>query len=241
MAIGVVCLAPFAMVHADAPVAAAPAETSLPAPNGMKLIVKMIGPTSQPTDLQIICLLKHRTENAGDQYLDAMKGLNEKLGGLLRDLRQHGDFAGDAGETLLFTPPPNSIPAHRMLLIGVGDESALTVDILRLVGRIAARESTRIGAANISFAPTLRDQGSDRIDVAEGDAAFADGVILAYDAERRLQSRGLAPKADIESFTIEAGKKYYEAVVKQEDAAINDATNKLNQRRQNAPSPPPSP
>ena len=85
------------------------------------------------------------------------------------------------------------------------------MDRLRLVGRIAIREAVRLRAIHISFAPTLRDQGSNRIDVGEGDGAFAEQVILAYDTEKRLQEQGLVPKVDIEDVTIEAGPAYFDA------------------------------
>src|SRR5262245_31129351 len=136
----------------------APAEKSVSAPRNVTVTVKMIGPVTQTTDLQIICLLKHNP--AGDQYIEAMQDFNDKLGGLLSSLRERGEFVGDPGETLVFNPPTGSITPKRVLLIGVGEESALTVDRLRLAGTIAARESVRLGMSHVSFAPTLRDQGS---------------------------------------------------------------------------------
>src|SRR5262249_16070296 len=104
-------------------------------------------------------------------------------------------------------------------LIGIGEESALSLDRLTLVGGIAARESTRVGVANVSFAPTLRDQGSSRIEVGDGDAAFARGWILAYDTEVKLQEQGLSPVRPVPSLTIEAGAKSFDpAATKVADA-----------------------
>jgi len=197
--------------------AAEPAKKSVAAPHGQTISVEMIGPVTQSTDLQIICVLKH--DPAGDKYIEAMDDLNQKLHRILSNLRERGEFAGELGETLLITPPANSITPKRLLLIGIGEESALSLDRLALVGGIAARESTRLGAANVSFAPTLRDQGSSRIDVGEGDAAFARGWILAYDTEVRLQEQGLSPAGSVASLTIEAGQKYFDgAATKVADA-----------------------
>ena len=56
-------------------------ETSVSAPWDVTVTVKMIGPVTQTTDLQIICLLKHNP--AGDHYIEAMQDFNEKLGGVL--------------------------------------------------------------------------------------------------------------------------------------------------------------
>src|SRR3954452_2443017 len=112
--------------------AAEPAKKSIAAPHGQTIAVEMIGPVTQTTDLQIICVLKH--DPSGDKYIEAMDDLNKKLNGLLAGLRERGAFAGDLGETLLFAPPPNSITPRQVLLIGVGDEASLTLEKLRLAG-----------------------------------------------------------------------------------------------------------
>ena len=211
----------------SSPVPAA-GEQSLEAPDGIRLIVKMIGPATQKTDLQIICLLQH--DSAGDQYLEAMKDLDAKLGGLLSSLRNRGEFSGESGETFIFTPPPNSIEAKQVLLIGVGAESELSLDRLKLAGRIAAREAVRLNAAHVSFAPTLRDQGSRRIDVGEGDGAVAEQFLLAYDTEKRLQAEGLSPRDDLQDFTIEAGPRFFDSAVEKVKAAIDSAAAQIKER-----------
>ena len=193
------------------------AKKSVAAPHGQTISVEMIGPVTQSTDLQIICVLKH--DPAGDKYIEAMDDLNRKLHRILSNLRERGEFAGELGETLLLTPPANSITPKRLLLIGIGEESALSLDRLTLVGGIAARESARLGAVNVSFAPTLRDQGSSRIDVGDGDGAFARGWILAYDTEVKLQEQGLSTASSVSTLTIEAGPKYFDgATTKVADA-----------------------
>ena len=212
-------------LFADAPAAT---ERSLDAPHGLHIIIKMIGPVTQTTDLQIICVLKH--DPAGDQYVQAMKDLNDKLGGLLSSLRDRGQFIGDPGETLLFTPPTNSIATSRVLLIGVGEESKLTLDCLSLAGRIAAREAVRLNIAHVSFAPTLRDQGSTRIEVGGGDAVVVEQFLLAYDTEKRLQSEALSPSDNLKDLTIEAGPKFFDDAVEKVTPAITSATQQINER-----------
>ena len=203
-------------------------EKSVSAPRGVKVTVKMIGPVTQTTDLQIICLLQHNP--AGDQYIEAMQDLNDKLGGVLSSLRERGEFVGEPGETLLFNPPAGSITPKKVLLIGVGEESSLTLDRLRLAGTIAARESVRLGLEHVSFAPTLRDQGSNRIDVGEGDAAVAASFLLAYDTELRLQEQNLAPGVKIGEFVIEAGPQYFAGAVEKVGAAVQSAAAALARR-----------
>jgi hypothetical protein len=60
------------------------------------------------------------------------------------------------------------------MAIGLGDEKQLSLDSLRVVGRIAAREAVRLKAKHVAWAPVLRDQGNSVIDVDEGDRAFID-------------------------------------------------------------------
>jgi hypothetical protein len=209
---------PLALLLASAPATGPAPEKSWAAPNGQTLSVKMIGPVTQETDLQILCLLKHSAD--GDAYIEAVDDFNKKVGGLLSSIRDNGAFVGEMGETFLFTPPPNTIAPKRVLLIGVGDEKNLKLDTLKLAGRIAARESTRLGVSHVSFAPTLRDQGSSRVDVAAGDATFVAGWILAYDTECRLQQEHLAPVATVATLTIEAGPKYFDSVVAEVEKAV---------------------
>src|SRR5215469_125586 len=172
-------------------------------PLGIALSIKMTGPFAEPADLQIICLLKHKP--GGDTYQGAAKETDEKLRGMLSALRNRGEFVGEKGETILFTPPEGTIPAKQFMVIGLGDEKSLSLDTLRLVGRIAAREAVRLKAKHVAWAPVIRDEGNTAIEVGQGDRAFAEQMVSAYDTEKRLQAQGLAPNFNIESLVIEAG------------------------------------
>jgi hypothetical protein len=180
-------------------------------PLGIAFSVKMTGPYAQDCDLQIICALKHKA--AGDSYLGAMKDFDAKVGGLLSSLRNRGEFTGELGESILFVPPSDSIPAKRVLVIGLGDEASLSLDSLRLVGRISAREAVRLKASRVGFAPVIRDEGNTTIDVGEGDRAFVENVLSSYGTELRLQAQGLEEKFAIKEWVIEAGPTYFDSAV----------------------------
>src|SRR5215468_4086871 len=197
-------------------------------PLGITLSVKMVGPYMEPADLQIICLFKHKP--AGDTYQGAAKETDEKLGGILSSLRNRGEFVGETSETFLFTPPAGSIPAKQFMVIGLGEEKDLSLDTLRIVGRIAAREAVRLEAKHVAWAPVIRDQGNSAIDVGEGDRAFAEQMLSAYDTEKRLQAQGLAPNFSIESFVIEAGPTFFDGAVKQVGQGIDSVTAELQKR-----------
>jgi len=209
--------------------ATAPKESVFPTkPLGITLSVKMVGPYMEPADLQIICLFKHKP--SGDTYQGAAKETDEKLGGILSSLRNRGEFVGETGETFLFTPPKGSIPARQFMVIGLGEEKDLSLDTVRIVGRIAAREAVRLKAKHVAWAPVIRDEGNTTIDVGEGDRAFAEQMLAAYDTEKRLQAQGLAPKFSIESFVIEAGPSFFDGAVKQVGQGIASVTAELQKR-----------
>ena len=205
----------------------APAEKTFNAPHGLKISIKVIGPYTEPADLQIICLFKHKP--GGDTYQGAAKDTDEHLHGILSALRNRGEFVGELGETFLFTPPSGSIPAKRFMVIGLGEEKDLSLDSLRVVGRIAAREAVRLNAKHVAWAPVIRDEGNTAIDVGEGDRAFVEQMLTAYDTEKRLQAQGLAPDFSIEDLVIEAGPTFFEDATKRVGEGIESMAAKLAQ------------
>lgn len=206
----------------------APAEKTFEAPHGLKVSIKMVGPYTEPADLQIITLFKHKA--SGDTYQGAAKDTDEHLHGILSALRNRGEFVGELGETILFTPPNGSIPAKRFMVIGLGEEKDLSLDSLRVVGRIAAREAVRLNAKHVAWAPVIRDEGNTALDVGEGDRAFIEQMLSAYDTEKRLQAEALAPAFSIEDLVIEAGPTYFDDVAKQVGEGIESMAAKLAQR-----------
>src|ERR1700686_378017 len=206
----------------------APAEKTFEAPHDLKVSIKMIGPYTEPADLQIITLFKHKA--SGDTYQGAAKDTDEHLHGILSALRNRGEFVGELGETFLFTPPSGSIPAKRFMVIGLGEEKDLSLDSLRVVGRIAAREAVRLNAKHVAWAPVIRDEGNTAIDVGEGDRVFVEQMLSAYNTEQRLQTQGLAPKFSIQSLVIEAGPTYFEDAVKQVSEGIESMADEMAKR-----------
>src|ERR1700730_4969228 len=206
----------------------APAEKTFDAPHGLKVSVKMIGPYSEPADLQIICLFKHKPSS--DTYQGTAKDTDQHLHGLLSALRNRDEFVGELGETILFTPPAGSIPAQRFMVIGLVDEKDLSLDSLRVIGRTAAREAVRLKAKLVAWSPVIRDEGNSTIDVGEGGRAFIEQMISAYDTEKSLQEQELRPAFSIEDVVIEAGPTYFESAAKQVEAGIESIAAEIVKR-----------
>ena len=116
------------------------------------------------------------------------------------------------------------------MVIGLGEEKELSLDSLRLAGRIAAREAVRLRARRVAWAPVIRDQGNSAMDVGEGDRAFVEQLLSAYATEKRLQAQGLAPKFSIEGLVVEAGPAYFDGAVKQVGEGIESVSAELAKR-----------
>jgi hypothetical protein len=127
--------------------------------NGLKVPVKTNAPYAQPADLQIVCVFRHKA--SGDTYIQAMKDLDDKLGGLLSSLRNRGEFIGELGETILLDLPASTIAAKHLLVIGLGDERALSLDTLRVVGRAVGTNGTKCRSLDyVPLIPTGQHRGA---------------------------------------------------------------------------------
>src|SRR4029077_6282495 len=116
----------------------------------------------------------------------------KKLGGVIAALRARGEFAGDRLQTVCITPPKSSIKANALLLIGLGSEEKLSLQLLEGVGRAGLREAAARGVKRVAFAPLIRDQGNTKFSAGEVETAVIRGMLLAYDTDKRLQKEGLA-------------------------------------------------
>jgi leucyl aminopeptidase len=186
-------------------------EKSLDAPHGLTIKVRMEGPYDADTPLQIVCYFKHK--ESGDKTLGAAVELDKKLGGVIASLRNRGEFAGDELETILLTPPKDTIKPKLLLLVGLGEEDSLSLERLERVGRVALREAAKLGVKRAAFAPLIRDQGSAKFDTGDVGQAVIRGMLLGYDTEKRLQKEKLGKDFTLEVWSMEAGADYFDATI----------------------------
>ena len=83
---------------------------------------------------------------------------------------------------------------------------------------------------SVAWAPVIRDEGNTTIEVGEGDRAFVEQMLTAYDTEKRLQAQALAPAFSIEDLVIEAGPTFFDSAVKQVSEGIDSITGVLAER-----------
>src|SRR5262245_11889055 len=197
-------------------------EKLLEAPHGVTVRVRMEGPYTADVPLQVVCYFKY-TPQGVKRMSGAPVELDKKLGGVIASLRAREEFVGDEGETLLLIPPKDSIKARALLLVGLGKEDALSLDVMERVGRVSLREAARLGVGRVAFAPLIRDQGNSKLDAGDVAGAVLRGVLLAFDTEKRLQRQGLSKSFTLEAWSLEAGPAFFADTVVGVEKAIREA------------------
>jgi hypothetical protein len=183
---------------------AKPAEIRIPnAPIPTRILVQ--SPADTETELQIICLFRSDPTNT---LHGSLVETNEKLKGLLNQIRKPTLFRGELGETILITPPAGEIGAKKLLIIGLGDSQTFTPQRMELVGSIAYRESNRLGIAHPIFAPTILDGGVTKYTTGQASEQFIAGFLRAARTEKLLKDAASSPGQVIQDLTYLAGPQY---------------------------------
>jgi len=217
--IGAIVLAGFNISHAQAPVQHLPAigtTAVLGQIDGVTVAATVQSPSNQQTPLQIICVFEY-TE--GDIFnsppalpanVNGLVHVDEALKGMLTELRKSGRFAGHALETILITPPAGSMPAKRLLIIGLGDRNKFNAELMTRVGGVEMHEALRLGVSSYSHASDLKDAG---IDSPTDSVAvnIVKGAMQAYEAEIFLKDHSLTSFKPINQITLLAGPAFFGA------------------------------
>jgi Cytosol aminopeptidase family, N-terminal domain len=191
-------------------------------PNQLAIKIRMEGPYTADSPLQVVCYFKYTPEGV-KRMSGAPVELDKHLGGVIASLRERGEFIGDDMETLLIIPPEGSIKAKALLLIGLGDEASLSLVKMERVGKTALREASRLGVKKVAFAPLIRDQGNSAFSTGDVARSVIRGVLLADDTERRLQKETLGKAFTLEEWSQEAGPTYFDETVAAAEKAVIEA------------------
>jgi hypothetical protein len=205
-----------------------PAEDKIVGPDGLTMIVRMQGPYDAEVPLQVVCYFTPK--KGGDTLKGAPVEFDKRLGGVIANLRGRGEFAGDDLETLVLDTR-GKIPAKQLLLIGLGSQESLSLDLMEKVGRIAYRESARLGAASVAFAPLIRDQGNDKLPPEEVARYVVRGLLLARDTDVRLQKEGQSKKYTLEEWVEEAGADFFKDTISGVKTGLEEAKSSVNKRK----------
>lgn len=184
---------------------------SSPASNPMKgtksLVIDVLvqSPSATRVDMQVICLFRR---SAGGGFGGSLALIDQALTGLLLLLHSPERFEGLSGETLLFTPPPGTLPASRLILIGLGDAETFTPERMRLIGKILFREADRLGISHPYFAPTVLDGGMERFTTGDVSEQVVLGVLDAQGTTEWLAGQNAAERPVVRAITLIAGETH---------------------------------
>jgi hypothetical protein len=172
------------------------------------------GPSTEATPLQVACVFEYtegdifKSPPALPPAANGMVHLDEALGGIITDIRKTGKFAGHAFETILITPPPGRLLAKRLLLIGLGDRTKFTPEMMITVASVAMREALRLGVSSYALASDLKDGGIDSptAEVAEYEVT---GTVEAYRTQAYLKGKKMASYAPLTKVSFLAGQAFF--------------------------------
>jgi leucyl aminopeptidase len=108
----------------------------------------------------------------------ATKAVDEPLGGAIRDLIDGGDFTGKAGQVAVLYPR-GAIPAHRVIVVGLGSRDKFDADPADAVRRAAAQaiqKARNLKAARV--ATILHGAGAGGLSAEEAAQATTEGSLL---------------------------------------------------------------
>jgi hypothetical protein len=162
-------------------------------------------PADTDTYLQVVCLFRSSPAN---KLQGASAEINEKLAGLLDRVRSPQLFRGELGETVLLTPPKNSIGAKKLLIVGLGDSQTFSPQRMQLVGEIVYTEASRLGVKNPFFAPTVLDGGVSRFTTGQVSEQVITGFLHAAETEKLVNEASNSSSQAIGSLTYLAGQQH---------------------------------
>lgn len=162
-------------------------------------------PADTDTEMQIICLFRSDPSNT---LHGSLLEINQKLKGLLDQIRKPSLFRGDLGETLLIVPPAGSLAAKRILIIGLGDSQTFAPEWMEMVGSIAYRESSRLGVSHPFFAPTVIDGGVSGFAAGQVSERIMAGFLRGARTKKILMDAGASGEPVIQELTFLAGAQH---------------------------------
>lgn len=183
--------------------------------DGIDIEAVVQSPSAQATPLQIVCLFEYtegdifNSPPALPKELNGLLHVDEALHGLITELRKTNKFEGHALETLLIIPPANTIPAKKLLLIGLGNRNTFKPEMMRMIGVTGMREALRLGVTSYSHASDLKDAGisSPTADVA---GYVIQGAIEAYRTQLYLKQQKASDALTVTKVSLLCGPSYFE-------------------------------
>jgi len=176
----------------------------------MEIKVKTGEIQQENSELIVVNLFEGVTEPGG-----ATGAVDKALGGQIRRLIADGDFKGKAQETaLLYTN--GTIPAKRVLVMGLGKEEKFGLEAIRVVAATAARRVRDLRVK--SFSTIVHGGGRGSVSLAGATQAVVEGTELALYEFKELKTELEDDPKEVKDMTFvvfdESKRSEVEAAVK---------------------------
>ncbi|MDJ0849800.1 MAG: leucyl aminopeptidase [Myxococcota bacterium] len=126
-----------------------------------------------------------------------LAGIDRALDGRIQNIVESGDFRGKKQQRALLYPD-GALPAKRVLLVGLGPESAVDAEVLRAVAGDVVKEAAQRHAAKVTVAmPGLR-----RVKPPLAGQALAEGALLGGYRFDEYKTPGEDPPGEVAAFQI---------------------------------------
>jgi len=153
----------------------------------VELSIQSGGIQVSDTDAIVVNLFKGVTEPGG-----ATGAVDTALGGAIRALIVDGAIRGNLNETAVIYPR-GTIPARRVIIVGLGPEEGFDLDAVRQAAAAAAREARGRGARTL--ASIVHGGGRGGLSLADAAQAVVEGTVLGL---YRYQAPGVIPREESE-------------------------------------------
>lgn len=185
----------------------------------MKIEVKA-GDIAQWRDEAVVVNLFQGIKRPGG----ATGAVDKASGGTISKLIEAGDFSGKFKEIAVL-PVSGSIPAKRIMVVGLGERRKFTIDSIREVAGKAALHARDLGL--VSFSTTVHGSGIGGLDLSEATEALVEGAHLALYRFTKYKT-GEDGKKDPETMTIVTSEGRRVGVMRkavEEGTVVAQATN----------------
>ena len=138
----------------------------------MHIQLKQGNIADEATDLIVVNLFQGVTHPGG-----ATGAVDRALGGAISDVIAAGDFTGKSGETLVLYTRGGTIPAGRVLVVGLGEAAKFDLRAARNAAAVAARKARDLGVKTV--ATIVHGAGIGGLDPAAAAGALVEGSLLS--------------------------------------------------------------
>jgi leucyl aminopeptidase len=128
----------------------------------------------------------------------ATAAVDAALGGAISEAIAAGDFRGKKGEVAVFYPR-GTLPARRVLIVGLGMQDKFDLEIVRWVAAAAARQARSLGVR--SFSSIIHGGGAGGFALEAAAQAVVEGTILSLYRYQELKNKP-PDRPDPENFTL---------------------------------------